>query len=125
MAANDGWYDLPSGGKIHLRSGVPVEVSDAGRWDLDERQILAEAAHFVDMPLLWAELDRSKRWHHTGLVSLFKQSNEWRWCVARVLREACELCGNEVGMEWVTVPGEPQRVWIGENCARDARAGVI
>jgi len=125
MSVRDGWYDLPRGGKVRLEGGVPVEVTDSGRWDLDERQILTEAGRLVDMPLTWAESDRAKRWRHAGLTSLLKASNEWRWCVAPVLRETCELCGNEVGVAWIALAGEPERVWAGKHCAQKAQAGML
>ncbi|MFE6839065.1 hypothetical protein ACFVFI_30030 [Streptomyces sp. NPDC057705] len=121
----EGWQELPNGGMVRLEDGVPAEVTDAGRWDLDERRILAEAGRLVDMPLTWAELDRARRWRHTGLASLLKASNEWRWCVAPVLRETCELCGTEVGMAWIALAGGPERVWAGEQCVQEAREGTL
>jgi hypothetical protein len=78
MGTRAGWHDLPRGGKVRVEGGVPVEVTDEGRWDLDEREILTEAGRLVDMPLTWAKLDRAKRWRHAGLTSLVRPSNEWR-----------------------------------------------
>lgn len=39
-----GWVDLPCGGRVLLRQGRPVRVSDRGRDDVTEEQILRDVA---------------------------------------------------------------------------------
>ena len=39
-----GWVDLPCGGRVLLRDGRPVRVSDRGRDDVTEEQVLRDLA---------------------------------------------------------------------------------
>lgn len=117
----DGWHDLPSGGAVELEDGIPVRITDKGAWSLDENKILAEAAELTGCKLTW-NLDRARRWRHNTLLSVFRAGLIWRWCLARVLRDACEECGTEVGVRWMRLAGQQPR-WVGEDCARDAPDG--
>jgi hypothetical protein len=111
----DGWNDLPSGGVVQVKDGIPLQVSDKGRWNLEETQILAEAAKLTGSKITWRRLERWRRWQEAGLLSIFSESNRYRWSCAEVVREVCELCGSEVGSKWVRLQG--QDVWSCESCA--------
>jgi hypothetical protein len=121
MAAptSDGWHDLPSGGAVELKDGVPVRITDKGNGSFDENKILAEAAELTECKLTWS-LDRATRWRRNSLLSVFRRGLIWSWCLARVLRDACELCGNEVGVRWMKVVDQQSPGWVGEDCARDS-----
>ena len=116
---NDGWYDLPSGGAVQIKNGIPIKVSDKGRWDLEEGQILAEVVEFTESKITWRDLDRSKRWRKAGLFSILTKSDRWRWNLANVIRMACENCGCDVGTCWVQPPDQENTMWICDACARD------
>ncbi len=116
----DGWHDLPSGGAVEMKDGIPVRVSDKANWILDDNKILAEAAQQTGMKLTWAGRGRSQRWRSNNLLTMFRLGNYSRWCLARVLVEACELCGDEVGVRWMKAIGDDSPAWVGEECARDS-----
>ena len=116
---SDGWHDLSSGGAVELKGGIPVRITDKGNWTLDENKILAEAAELTEAKLTWNS-DRARRWRHNSLLSTFRPGLTWQWCLARVLRDACELCGNEVGVRWMKVIDQRSPGWVGEDCARES-----
>jgi len=115
----NGWHDLPGGGAVEIKDGVPVRITDKGRWNLDENTILAEAAKLTGMHLTWT-WGRASRWRHNSFLTIFHRWSTHHWSLARVFVGACELCGDEVGARWMKVIGEDSPSWIGEDCARDS-----
>jgi hypothetical protein len=102
----DGWHDLPSGGAVEIKDGIPVRVSDKARSSLDENEILAEAAQLTGMYLTWQTLRRP--------------GNYSEWSLAHVLVGACELCAEEVGVRWMKYVVDDSPAWVGEECAGDS-----
>ena len=115
----DGWHDLPGGGAVEIKESIPVRVSDKGNWTLEETAILAAAARHSGMKLTWATDDRSTRWRRDSILSVLRGGNVWSWCYARVLRVACELCGQEPGTQLRKIVGQDELAWVGEECAKD------
>lgn len=121
ILATDGWHDLPGGGAVQVSNGVPAQVSDKGRWDLDELKLFAEAAEFTCTKLTWVR-DRTKRWHHGSLFELLGPSATW--CYAKVALAGCDVCGSEVGGQWVRRPGgDESPEWCCTNCAAEVARG--
>jgi len=118
-ARADGWHDLPGGGAVEIDDGIPVRITDKGRWNLDEDTILAEAAGLTGMQLTWT-WSRGPRWRRNGLLAMFRRGTLEHWRLARVLVGVCELCGDEVGVRWMKVTDGTQPGWVGESCARDS-----
>jgi hypothetical protein len=118
--ARNGWLDLPGGGAVELKDGVPVRVSDKGRWGLDENRILSDAAAQTGVKLTWAYLNRSKRWRYGNFFRSFLPGNAWDWCIASVLRAGCDLCASGAGVKWVPLSGEEVPAWVCEPCSRTA-----
>jgi hypothetical protein len=116
----DGWHDLPGGGAVEMKGGIPVRVSDKGHRTLDEAKILSAAAQLTGTKLTWGGGDRAKRWRPNNLLTVFRRDNFSEWCLARVLVAVCELCGDEVGTRWVKLVGESDPGWVGESCARES-----
>ncbi len=114
--ANDGWHDLPGGGSIEIKSGIPTRISDKGRWDLDENQLLEEASEYARMKLAWKNLDRSGRWRRVGLTRFLLGLDDGRWRFAAVLRAGCDICGNDIGVQWIQVTGECFPSWVCASC---------
>jgi len=113
----DGWNELPCGGAVRVKNDVPVEVSDQGRWNLDEGQILTEAGKVTSSKITWFSLHRWQRWQAPGLLSIFSRGNMYRWSVAKVVPEACEQCGCKAGVKWVQAGLGDEVVWCCEACA--------
>jgi hypothetical protein len=118
----DGWNEMPCGGAVRVKDGVPLEVSDQGRWNLDEAQILAEAAKLTGCKINWYNLDRWRRWRGPGPLSVFSEGNRYRWSVAKVALEPCEECGSAAGETWVQRGDEA--AWLCRACAGKAASGV-
>jgi hypothetical protein len=114
----NGWHDLPCGGSVEVEDRIPIRVSDKGWWNLDENQILGEAAKLTGTKLTWGDLDRSRRWTKAGLRGIFSGSDKWRWCFAKVLLAPCDMCGDDAGVRWILLPGEELRRWSCEACSR-------
>ena len=113
-ATENRWINLKCGGAVLMNNGVPVTVTDKGRWELDETQILKDAAEATCCKLEWAELSRSKRWKSSSFNwFIFAKRN---WSMAKILRCACEACGNEKGITYIDV--KDQRLWLGNLCKR-------
>src|SRR6478609_1667580 len=117
---SSGWSELPGGGGVQVKDGTPAQVTDRGRWNLDETAILAEAAALTGTRLTWGELDRSQRWRRAGRVRALTGSATWPWCFAAVLPAACEVCGSNAGRCWVHRPGASDPIWICDPCHQDA-----
>ena len=71
----DGWHDLPGGGAVEIVGGVPVRITDKGRWNLDENTLLAEAAELTGLQLTWtrgggAHLEKKARIAARGITGL-------------------------------------------------------
>jgi hypothetical protein len=49
---------------------------------------------------------------------VFRRGDFSNWRGARVLREACDLCGEEVGVRWMKLVGTDDPGLFGEACAR-------
>ena len=115
-AIEDGWLELPCGGAVEVRDGVPVRVTDNGNYRLDDRQILQEAAAATGTQLKWREQGRSRRWR-SRLGFIFDAKGTYRKEVAGVLRDACTVCGLEVGESNVTPENGGPVEWAGQQCA--------
>ncbi|PJZ28041.1 hypothetical protein CH378_19920 [Leptospira kmetyi] len=113
----NGWHDLPSGGTVEIKAGIPFQVSDKGFWNLEETQILTEAATFTNTRLEWATAERSSRWKSASIWAPFKTPYEQRhWAFAKVLRAGCEKCGNEVGVRFHTSRLSEKVEWVCDKC---------
>jgi hypothetical protein len=122
---DENWHELPGGGGVQVKDGTPVQVTDRGRWDLDETEILSQAAALTRTRLTWGDLDRSKRWRRAGRARALTGSATWPWCFAIVLPAACEVCGSNAGRRWAHLPGEPSSIWICDPCRRDAEEAKL
>lgn len=117
-ALKDGWLDLPSGGSVEIRDGIPVRVTDNERYMMDDGQILREAAEATQSQLVWAHTDRSRRWRRRGLFEMLaEERTSFRKQVAEVLRDACSNCGVNVGERKVQPDGGYPIEWACRRCA--------
>jgi len=117
VTLKDGWLDLPSGGAVEVRDGVPVRVTDNGNYRLDDWQILREAAAATNTELTFRRQGRSERWRKRGIGQIFDARGIYRPEVADVLRNACTACGSAVGEEKVTPDNGGPVEWACRQCA--------
>jgi hypothetical protein len=97
-------------------SNIPVAVTDKGVWQLDEIGILRDAQEVSGIKLTWMHLGRARRWQKAPVLAVFRQGEEWNWCVAEVARAACESCGVEAGTQWINDRNTPSQVWVCKTC---------
>ncbi len=108
------WSALPGGGAVRLVNGLPAEVSDEGKWRLDELAILREAGEAAGMRLRWAEPARHKRWRSNLWRKLLAPTGEWLWSIARVEPDVCDICRENFGSVWSESP--EGRLWVCREC---------
>ncbi len=117
MTNKDGWLDLPSGGAVEIQDGAPVRITDNGNYRVDDSQLLREAEMATDTSLRWRWLERSRRWRSRWLAALIRRDPPFRTDVAEVIRNACSVCGSEVGERNVRPDQGGPVEWAGEQCA--------
>ena len=125
MGLRDGWHDLPSGGRVRVRNGIPTVITDRGHYNLAEDSLLVEAEGVTCTKLTWRSLDRSRRWGTKRLIYIFSGFDKRGWSFAKVLPAACEICGIEAGNRWSRVKDQDQRVWCCPSCSSGSSAQQI
>ncbi|MGG5890091.1 hypothetical protein ACLF3G_23455 [Falsiroseomonas sp. HC035] len=105
---------MPGGGGVRVADRQPVEVSDRGKWRLDELAILQEAGEAAGMRLRWTDPERHKRWRSNTWRKLLAPTDEWLWSVAEVRPDTCDICLENFGSAWTETPDG--KLWVCEEC---------